>query len=149
MPCAIAVTTRVYPRVCGGTPVDGAVQEKVMGLSPRVRGNLGAPRPAVPPPRSIPACAGEPRPALVPASSLEVYPRVCGGTPQTEQYIATMPGLSPRVRGNLGVLRPKTLPPGSIPACAGEPPSPEREPRTGRVYPRVCGGTQRAAERGA
>ena len=50
-------------------------------------------------------------------------------------------GLSPRVRGN---HRNTTVPPKahwSIPACAGEPHMPPATPPTGRVYPRVCGGT--------
>ena len=50
----------VYPRVCGGTGASVAIQQSIVGLSPRVRGNLSpglcGPRGA----RSIPACAGEP-----------------------------------------------------------------------------------------
>ena len=50
----------VYPRVCGGTPfriVRGGV---LIGLSPRVRGNLRQRRRRQPHRGSIPACAGEP-----------------------------------------------------------------------------------------
>ena len=50
----------VYPRVCGGTPSVVVFVMCVVGLSPRVRGNLdrlpGEGRAF----RSIPACAGEP-----------------------------------------------------------------------------------------
>ena len=51
---------KVYPRVCGGTPMFGTGTVITNGLSPRVRGNL--PTLAAWPPcgRSIPACAGEP-----------------------------------------------------------------------------------------
>ena len=70
------------------------------GLSPRVRGNrYGA---AIWPGAegSIPACAGEPVTYLPYASSLRVYPRVCGGTPGDGPQRRSGVGLSPRVRGN-------------------------------------------------
>ena len=38
---------------------------------------------------------------------------------------------------------------GSIPACAGEPPSSGARPIQARVYPRVCGGTMIRAPRTA
>ena len=75
-----AEVIRVYPRVCGGTYVCIRLNARRKGLSPRVRGNHGAPErlPAVI--GSIPACAGEP-PGCCPTSLHgEVYPRVCGGT---------------------------------------------------------------------
>ena len=50
-------------------------------------------------------------------------------------------GLSPRVRGNLGCPLGVGGPDGSIPACAGEPPSASGAGVTTAVYPRVCGGT--------
>ncbi len=54
---------KVYPRVYGGT-VDGSrTVVKTLGLSPRVRGNLGYRRHRVRIQRSIPACTGEPRAA--------------------------------------------------------------------------------------
>ena len=74
-------STRVYPRVCGGTALRGLLDVCLRGLSPRVRGNLLGPWTVIDEEGSIPACAGEPA-----AQSL------AGG--QRE-------GLSPRVRGNL------------------------------------------------
>ncbi len=53
-------------------------------------------------------------------------------------------GLSPRVRGNRAHDLPGHSRGGSIPACAGEPPSEPSRTSTERVYPRVCGGTLRA-----
>ena len=50
-------------------------------------------------------------------------------------------GLSPRVRGNRVNLGVRCQRRGSIPACAGEPPSATRPSAATRVYPRVCGGT--------
>ena len=50
-------------------------------------------------------------------------------------------GLSPRVRGNRGSPAGDGVLGGSIPACAGEPRRPARQPGCPGVYPRVCGGT--------
>ena len=131
----------VYPRVCGGTSRQNALSPRHRGLSPRVRGNL------VPHPqyqiyaRSIPACAGEPRAQPNPAAKRGVYPRVCGGTLRIHSSMVLAIGLSPRVRGNLGMYSSQATSGGSIPACAGEPPRPSRCHTVAGVYPRVCGGT--------
>ena len=50
-------------------------------------------------------------------------------------------GLSPRVRGNLQPADRLGVRPGTIPACAGEPPRAWCEAPSTRDYPRVCGGT--------
>ena len=141
---------RVYPRVCGGTLTEEALRAAETGLSPRVRGNL---RPQIPGRRrtgSIPACAGEPRWERCQERQYRVYPRVCGGTPDSTRWRRRMKGLSPRVRGNPRVCggtpsscsmswRTRGEPPrvrgnlmdpllaelanGGTPACAGEPSS--------------------------
>ena len=141
MSLTINTMTRVYPRVCGGTPVLKQADMIAEGLSPRVRGNLGLLGFAAVPEGSIPACAGEPgNPARRPRLP-GVYPRVCGGTSDGPHPQPGEVGLSPRVRGNLVKVPLQQLQPGSIPACAGEPAaSPPRRQRA-RVYPRVCGGT--------
>ena len=69
----------VYPRVCGGT-------EPLIRRDHRLR--------------SIPACAGEPRSCCRQPQSGPVYPRVCGGTTFPLVPTWSIPGLSPRVRGN-------------------------------------------------
>ena len=160
-PATATAAHRVYPRVCGGTGHIRYAAATVMGLSPRVRGNLHLRGLILRPLGSIPACAGEPRRSItdwsgrgsIPACAGEpvgwhwqacypgVYPRVCGGTDCRDLLRAHNGGLSPRVRGNR--CERSTLPrcPGSIPACAGEPScSPPRRKLTW-VYPRVCGGT--------
>ena len=94
---------------------------------------------------SIPACAGEPCPPCATVGAVKVYPRVCGGTNPLPDRKAGQDGLSPRVRGNPGPECPDCPIPRSIPACAGEPPAPPLRAVCRRVYPRVCGGTPRAA----
>ncbi len=131
----------VYPRVCGGTCLHGAKQDRVDGLSPRVRGNLIQPCRANTGARSIPACAGEPAGGVAYGAPGEVYPRVCGGTASMSLAHDFGGGLSPRVRGNQGWGRTAPGIAGSIPACAGEPDGGPAYPTRREVYPRVCGGT--------
>ena len=158
-----AARLRVYPRVCGGTPPDLIDDTRMLGLSPRVRGNRDFDPQRRGQPGSIPACAGEPSPVGATARSprvyprvcggtssgsqqralLGVYPRVCGGTPMAPALCPSKTGLSPRVRGNRACARSASCCAGSIPACAGEPHPPAPTPAATGVYPRVCGGTQR------
>ena len=72
--------SRVYPRVCGGTPRHPCQLRHPPGLSPRVRGNLLRAGGVACDAGSIPACAGEPRPISWLYHLPAVYPRVCGGT---------------------------------------------------------------------
>ena len=111
------------------------------GLSPRVRGNLPSPSPLSTCPRSIPACAGEPRTCRPSARTIRVYPRVCGGTQLLFAWAPLIRGLSPRVRGNPAGAVESQIADGSIPACAGEPGAHRDRIRRSEVYPRVCGGT--------
>ena len=115
------IFVRVYPRVCGGTSRVGMLNFTVLGLSPRVRGNLGSPFLSLLLSRSIPACAGEPVSRMPATRESRVYPRVCGGTFASGEKRSICPGLSPRVRGNQSMCKIITSSSGSIPACAGEP----------------------------
>ena len=112
-----------------------------MGLSPRVRGNRVSRRPHHDIVRSIPACAGEPRQQSELLSCHSVYPRVCGGTSAKFVAYCTVRGLSPHVGGNHTRRLGTPLYLRSIPACAGEPHRSRPPGPSGRVYPRVCGGT--------
>ena len=131
----------VYPRVCGGTIRILGSGAWETGLSPRVRGNHGHGREPRKPPGSIPACAGEPLRQAPATSTTTVYPRVCGGTRVSSGLNNVSGGLSPRVRGNLSRGTVMSRGTGSIPACAGEPPTSPATVATPEVYPRVCGGT--------
>ena len=135
----------VYPRVCGGTHPPGQGTARDAGLSPRVRGNPGAPRDGGTRHGSIPACAGEPAGREICRTSSKVYPRVCGGTAGASEDQSTTWGLSPRVRGNHAGASAHLPAVGSIPACAGEPELKPAGVVNAEVYPRVCGGTHKAA----
>ena len=91
------------------------------GLSPRVRGNPFAHHLADPHRGSIPARAGEPEEAARDVDQVGVYPRACGGTSSWSRTDAWLPGLSPRVRGNLSASPSTEIVKRSIPARAGEP----------------------------
>ena len=134
--CRLTTRCRVYPRVCGGTKGRSRLFWISWGLSPRVRGNLDQAASVGDVLGSIPACAGEPHATACTVRVSEVYPRVCGGTGGASGSAGSPVGLSPRVRGN---LRHRTEPDnrhGSIPACAGEPPTSAGTDSTTRVYPR-------------
>ena len=132
---------RVYPRVCGGTQTGKYFAILDVGLSPRVRGNLGAPEGLSSQQGSIPACAGEPHPTAPSPRASTVYPRVCGGTSSSAMALRRPGGLSPRVRGNPLPGHGKGRGDRSIPACAGEPAHRRWRCAGPGVYPRVCGGT--------
>ena len=113
----------VYPRVCGVT------SSMLCGAA------LGA--------GSIPAYAGEPNVRVRVPGHVPVYPRVCGGTLLRWGMIAVLQGLSSRMRGNRRECPPPLRQVGSIPAYAGKPSFSSRAMSSIKVYPRVCGGTQR------
>ena len=114
-------STKVYPRVCGGTQYAVMLDNHSPGLSPRVRGNRTPPESLSSPLGSIPACAGEPVSQPVAALFFQVYPRVCGGTLFSGPRRFSRRGLSPRVRGNRRRKTARINSRRSIPACAGEP----------------------------
>ena len=131
----------VYPRVCGGTIGSRSAISQLGGLSPRVRGNPPPACYAMPPYRSIPACAGEPNGNGHDNPPAGVYPRVCGGTVTVKLLPTSTTGLSPRVRGNPARVAATGRRRRSIPACAGEPRLRTAPLAAAEVYPRVCGGT--------
>ena len=133
---------RVYPRECGGTASLHRWTPPGQGLSPRVRGNRAGRRAPSRGRGSIPASAGEPSRCRPRGADRRVYPRECGGTRHRLPRAARRPGLSPRVRGNPPLERPRPSARGSIPASAGEPRPGAGAAARWRVYPRECGGTR-------
>ena len=116
-----------------------------VGLSPRVRGNQWTCGRTYRGAGSIPARAGEPWRRPCRPSPESVYPRACGGTTGDIHLKPPGEGLSPRVRGNLFAAPADRRVRGSIPARAGEPHHSRPQSPTTGVYPRACGGTDRAA----
>ncbi len=112
---------RVYPRACGGTECGHLARLPFSGLSPRVRGNLGADAMSLHCMGSIPARAGEPGIGVQLYELLGVYTRACGGTTFGRFPDDQLTGLYPRVRGNLFIKANRRPGSGSIPARAGEP----------------------------
>ena len=111
----------VYPRACGGTIPSVSATVRMLGLSPRMRGNPFKSSGSGLINRSIPAHAGEPRRLRRHGGATGVYPRACGGT-DIDIYVGRQSsGLSPRMRGNLRLLGRVHHSEGSIPAHAGEP----------------------------
>ena len=135
------LTDGVYPRVYGGTSRPARQTLPGGGLSPRVRGNRAARGPHRGIMRSIPACTGEPLWTWTRTILTGVYPRVYGGTSDTNVRTAKVAGLSPRVRGNHARPGTEARVLRSIPACTGEPPEAMATDHTEQVYPRVYGGT--------
>ena len=131
----------VYPRVYGGTHHPENLGASDTGLSPRVRGNRANSAGRSSLGRSIPACTGEPRLATFQSFSIQVYPRVYGGTFDFPGQLGPDRGLSPRVRGNRRCPFGPYFIGRSIPACTGEPHPQDGQLAQVGVYPRVYGGT--------
>ena len=132
-----------YPRACGGTPCRQASKSRRPGLSPRMRGNRNDLRDYLKTAGTIPAHAGEPAVSARSGSAGQDYPRACGGTRGSAFAGRGLPGLSPRMRGNLAFLPAGALDEGTIPAHAGEPGGTAGTARFCGDYPRACGGTYR------
>ena len=113
-----------YPRAGGGTARTIHVALNGRGLSPRGRGNQILLCGSALPLRTIPARAGEPV-SVSPAYRVAWdYPRAGGGTFVPAHREEALGGLSPRGRGNLRQDGAAPRRSGTIPARAGEPPSP-------------------------
>ena len=132
---------RVYPRTYGGTVPFAVATAPVAGLSPHVRGNLLAGRPARSNLGSIPARTGEPRQGTCSPRMSGVYPRTYGGTVPVPVFPLLSPGLSPHVRGNRMPAHRVRTRLGSIPARTGEPSTIRVCSAEYWVYPRTYGGT--------
>ena len=149
----------VHPRGCGESMRRARLRFSGWGPSPRVRGIRRPPPAARRRLGSIPAGAGNPGMRSTARIGSRVHPRGCGesiltmcvehaetgpsprvrgihpgGLPSADRW-----GPSPRVRGIPCNCRRDHLGLGSIPAGAGNPPSPRRTASASRVHPRGCG----------
>ena len=132
---------RAYPRSRGATSSSLAWAISGLGLSPLARGNLPLATIVTPAFGPIPARAGQPRAAALPARHKRAYPRSRGATDLFLARYALAKGLSPLARGNLTKLRAGDLLLGPIPARAGQPCTTIASPCIERAYPRSRGAT--------
>ena len=134
-------SSRVYPRLRGGSYYRVSVWAHNPGLSPPTRGihylnaiarDIGG---------SIPAYAGDPNRAAALLRPVKVYPRLRGGSKPRIAVQHNRGGLSPPTRG---ILYPNSVTggkPRSIPAYAGDPRSHLGLSIILPVYPRLRGGS--------
>ncbi len=97
---ATPTTTPAYPRACGATPPQKPVRASLLGLPPRVRGNLALVVPRAGQRGPTPARAGQPPCRAPPGWAAGAYPRACGATADGKLRGLSVEGLPPRVRGN-------------------------------------------------
>ena len=134
-----AGTISVHPRVRGERPVASTAAWLKAGSSPRARGTAGSSGQAWPPPRFIPACAGNGRWCPRRCSARAVHPRVRGERALVGIPVAVATGSSPRARGTDRPPAAGQSEPRFIPACAGNGPHPKKECPSPSVHPRVRG----------
>ena len=137
---APAARPRAYPRGCGGAGARPEPGSCPGGLSPRMRGSLAETLNPSIETGLIPADAGEPCCASIGSGMSRAYPRGCGGARMKSKNTFDNPGLSPRMRGSLGLKARRPASTGPIPADAGEPKYSLTFNVLARAYPRGCGG---------
>jgi len=111
---------QVYPRAYGGNEGGLVMLRLLEGLSPRIRGKLGAGAGAGFFDGSIPAHTGETSAASFGKNALAVYPRAYGGNRRRGAVREPARGLSPRIRGKRSDQKKETDMKRSIPAHTGE-----------------------------
>ena len=130
---------RDHPRMCGehGTPFSSSLS--LMGSSPHVRGARRDMDPVQPAAGIIPACAGSTTGSPGRAHSRRDHPRMCGEHISTVGCHDVKAGSSPHVRGARGLLLPRGIVLGIIPACAGSTSYLAAIFHLPRDHPRMCG----------
>jgi len=129
----------VDPRVRGEAFIRSLDEAAGVGRSPRARGSRLEPERDGAAGGSIPACAGKPAGAGPGGTRSGVDPRVRGEAVHRTVSPSDFRGRSPRARGSLIEHELELDAAGSIPACAGKPPSARRSGSSRRVDPRVRG----------
>ena len=137
---AVMLRTKVHPRARGGNGFSVWTFDQRMGPSPRTRGKREARSVPHQSPGSIPAHAGETPGRESSSGSTRVHPRARGGNRIGMGYSVRRAGPSPRTRGKQPPHGQDAYRQGSIPAHAGETPSPGPLLESRRVHPRARGG---------
>ena len=135
----------VHPRGCGESLFAYSRAYSRPGPSPRVRGIRSTRSCTQAFGRSIPAGAGNPNISGCGSRRGEVHPRGCGESGLSDGYVRPAWGPSPRVRGIHRAPPVQRVPPGSIPAGAGNPRNRKCLPPLSEVHPRGCGESVRIA----
>ncbi len=130
---------RVHPRIRGAAYASNSLSRANTGPSPHTRGSRGKHRGRQLYRGSIPAYAGQPRSSSRARTSARVHPRIRGAASVIAAPACFAPGPSPHTRGSPLQCGPVAPARGSIPAYAGQPPSPPSNLATGRVHPRIRG----------
>ena len=128
-----------HPRVCGEHIRCFDVNDITKGSSPRMRGAQewyeGLPASK----RIIPAYAGSTWATKAASARARDHPRVCGEHFSSKVRLTRYLGSSPRMRGALAVIVPRSEPHRIIPAYAGSTLVGRSVTLSGRDHPRVCG----------
>ena len=111
----------VYPHACGETLNPTVALLDLVGLSPRMRGNLRQDGPNFFFQGSIPTHAGKPVVRHFIVLHVGVYPHACGETALPVMMAMPSRGLSPRMRGNHTAMMHQLVHLRSIPTHAGKP----------------------------
>ena len=130
-----------YPRSRGATEVAVHRLDGLQGLSPLARGNPAGLLQRYSLPGPIPARAGQPNDGCAGCGAARAYPRSRGATVSALRCGRLRWGLSPLARGNRTGDRKHAIPPGPIPARAGQPLSSSRMLGASWAYPRSRGAT--------
>ena len=129
----------VHPRLCGEHAWRPPRVLRLDGSSPPVRGTPKAAAETALTERFIPACAGNTCDRAVEPRGAPVHPRLCGEHAKVVDTEPLNAGSSPPVRGTQGIAGLSWVAPRFIPACAGNTPRIEPQPRREPVHPRLCG----------
>ena len=138
-PAGESRTSGDHPRVCGEHHATGRERVQVAGSSPRMRGTPLLTEIDFFPQGIIPAYAGNTCSAMLNSFSFRDHPRVCGEHSRHTASSSIHRGSSPRMRGTRHHRHQPGLPPGIIPAYAGNTPGVTVLVRLCGDHPRVCG----------
>ena len=129
----------VHPRGCGEHPCMTAKKPVPAGSSPRGRGTHDEDGHVTPPPRFIPAWAGNTAPASPAMARFPVHPRVGGEHPCAGSIHLSEDGSSPRGRGTRWISARRLQHSRFIPAGAGNAVALSQQSLPVTVHPRGCG----------
>ena len=128
-----------HPRTCGEQGSFPATKPSITGSSPHMRGTDGGDEKKHPPPRIIPAHAGNSPPHLLTKPSETDHPRTCGEQEPPCVHKRLPLGSSPHMRGTAPCNRHKDSAFRIIPAHAGNSIAVGFGKINARDHPRTCG----------